>query len=147
MRLATTLAAVIFTVIAGSAAAQTPTVSGPVTKRPNLPTPKLLQDTIIISKFDLSQGAAGGSFNIKASFLGLAPLAYRVSVFDDFRDQPTYLLWPSSNAPIFRTSQSSGTCGQGAIKIAAFLQVRAKKQNGQNVHSAAVRDTVCLFFG
>ena len=128
-------------VCAASASAQ---VASPT--RPSLPAPRVLQDTIIVSAFDLVRAASSG-YQLHGSFLGLAPLSYRVSVFSDFRDQSTFLAWPSSNVPSWQTSQSSGTCGANTVKIAGFFQVRARKSNGKFVHSNVARDSVCILFG
>ena len=127
---------------AGSAGAQLP--KSPVKQTPQL-TSRLLQDTIIISEFDLARVQT--SYQLKARFLGLAPVAYRVSVFGDFRDQPTFLSWPASNVPSWQTSQPSGTCGANSIKIVGFFQVQARRSSGKRVNSAVARDSVCILFG
>jgi hypothetical protein len=130
-------------ICAATASAQ---VGSPTKQQPSLPSPLLLKDTIIISSFDLVRASSSG-FQLRGNFLGLAPLSYRVSVFSDFRDQTTFLAWPSSNVPSWQTSQSSGTCGANTVKIAGFFQVRARKSNGKFVSSNVARDSVCILFG
>lgn len=128
-------------ICAASASAQ---VASPT--RQSLPSPLIFKDTIVISTFDLAQAPSSG-YLLRGTFLGLAPLSYRVSVFSDFRDQTTFLSWPSSNVPSWQTSQSSGNCGANTVKIAGFFQVRARKSNGKFVHSNVARDSVCIMFG
>ena len=147
MRTVPVLIGLVVLLGAGSAGAQLPKtpVKSPVTQAPQLPTPRLFQDTIIISEFDLFRVQT--SYQLKAKFLGLAPVAYRVSVFGDFRDQPTFITWPASSLPLWQTSQSSGNCGANSVKIVGFFQVQAKRSSGKRVNSAVARDSVCILFG
>lgn len=143
MRLVPALLGLIVICAASTSDAQV--VKSPVTQ-PNLPKPLALQDTIIISAFDLVR-KSGDSYELRGSFLGLAPVSYRASVFADFRDQTTFRSWPSTNVPVWQTSQSSGICGANTVKVAGYFQVRARKSTGKFVQSNVVRDSVCIFFG
>jgi hypothetical protein len=144
MRLVPALLAL--TVICAASPSEAQVVKSPVTQQPNLPKPLALQDTIIISTFDLVRKSAD-AYELRGSFLGLAPVSYRASVFSDFRDQSTFLSWPSTNVPVWQTSQSSGACGANTVKVAGYFQVRARKSTGRFVQSNVVRDSVCIFFG
>ena len=142
MRLVPALLGLIVICAAGTANAQV--VKSPVS--PNLPKPLAFQDTIIISAFDLVR-KSGNAYELRGSFLGLAPLSYRASVFSDFRDQTTFLAWPSTNVPTWQASQSSGVCGANTVKVAGYFQVRARKSTGRFVQSNVARDSVCILFG
>jgi hypothetical protein len=144
MRLVPALLGLFVICAAGTAEAQV--VKSPVTQQPKLPTPLVLQDTIVISAFDLVRKSAN-AYELRGSFLGLAPLSYRASVFADFRDQATFLSWPSTNVPVWQTSQSTGVCGANTVKVAGYFQVRARKSTGRFVQSNVVRDSVCILFG
>lgn len=143
MRLVSAFLGLIVICAAGTTDAQ---VKSPVAQQPNLPKPLALQDTVIISAFDLVR-KSGNAYELRGSFLGLAPLSYRASVFADFRDQATFLSWPSTNVPTWQTSQSSGVCGANTVKVAGYFQVRARKSNGNFVRSNVARDSVCILFG
>jgi len=142
MRLVPALIGILTLCAAGSAGAQIKSA----VNQPTLPQPTVLQDTILISTFDLVQASSGG-FQLKATILGLAPQGYRVSAYRDFRDQSTFLAWPSSNVPAWQTSQTAGSCGANTVKIVGFFQVRAKKSTGKFVSSTVARDSVCITFG
>jgi hypothetical protein len=144
MRLAPAILGLVVICAAGTTEAQV--VKSPVTQAPKLPTPLVIQDTIIISAFDLVRKSAN-AYELRGSFLGLAPVSYRASVFSDFRDQSTFLSWPSTNVPVWQTSQSSGVCGANTVKVAGYFQVRAKKSSGKLVQSNVARDSVCIVFG
>jgi hypothetical protein len=143
MRIAPALVALVVLLGAGEIGAQV--AKSPVKTAPKLPTPALFQDTIVISQFDLTRVQT--SYQLKAQFLGLAPVSYRVSVFQDFRDTRGFIAWPASNVPVWQTEQSSGTCGTNAVKVVGFFQVQAKRSSGKRVNSAVARDSVCITFG
>lgn len=144
MRLVPALLGLIVICAAGTTDAQV--AKSPVAQQPNLPKPLAFQDTIIISAFDLVRKSAN-AYELRGSFLGLAPLSYRASVFADFRDQLTFLSWPSTSVPAWQTSQSSGVCGANTVKVAGYFQVRARKSTGKFVQSNVARDSVCILFG
>jgi hypothetical protein len=66
MRLVPALIGILTLCAAGSAGAQIKSA----VNQPTLPQPTVLQDTILISTFDLVQASSGG-FQLKATILGL----------------------------------------------------------------------------
>lgn len=139
------LIATLLLVAAAPLAAQTPVPKTP----PKLPSPGVLTDTVIISKFNLANGLTfvpPGPVTMNHSLLGKKPSHFRASKFADFHDVG-WVNYPTS-VPTF-TGSSTGGCANGSPRMVVFLQVRAPRVIGNEapttfVMSNVARDTTCM---
>jgi hypothetical protein len=124
----------------------------PLPKTPQLPSPNVLNDTIIVSAFDLANGAVfanpGSPMSMDHRLLGKKPTHFRASKFADFRDV-TWISYPVT-VPIYSGTSTGACTTNNTIKMLVHFQVRAVKvfspETGKTtfVLSNVARDTTCM---
>ena len=129
-------------------AAQSPLPKTP----PPLSPPNVVRDTIIVSSFDLANGATfanpGTPLSMDHKVLGKLPTHFRASKFADFHDV-NWISYPST-VPIYSGTSTGACTTSNTIKMLVHFQVRAVKvfspETGKTtfVLSNVARDSTCM---